>query len=462
MYNTQTVAANIRNARLHRNYSQDYLAYKLNISQNAYSKVELGYTKVTVERLATIAEVLEVELIKLINAADIQKDVAAVNSIQMVPNLLEVICRTTGMGFAAIARVTEDKWIACAVRDEIMFGLAPGGELDIETTFCNKIRQSGKAVVIDHVDKDETFTGHPIPAMYGFQSYISVPIISKDGTFFGTLCAIDPQPAKLNNPETIGMFNLFADLISFHLNSIDQMALTETNLLEERKISELRDQFIAILGHDLRNPLGAVSCSAQLMLQMDLDEEAMVLVNIIESSCYRMMGLIENVLDFAQGRLGDGITLNLSVNKSFEDVLNQVITELRVIWPKKIIETQFNLSEPVFCDSSRIAQLFSNLLGNAITHGKNDTPVRVEAISGKDEFILSVSNSGNKIPDAAMERLFQPFSRGEVEPGQQGLGLGLYIASEIALAHEGTLRVESTVESTCFTLRLPQNGVNQN
>lgn len=219
MIDVETVSANIRKARLFRNYSQDYLAYKLNISQNGYSKIELGYTKLSLERIVAIAEVLEVELFRLLENDDIKNDIEAVNRIPMVPKLLEVICRTTGMGFAAIARVTDNKWVACSVRDEIQFGLQPGGELKLETTICHEIRQSGKGVIIDHVSEDKNYCSHHTPAMYGFQSYISIPIIRQDGEFFGTLCAIDPEPHKLNNMQTIEMFKLFADLISFHLHS---------------------------------------------------------------------------------------------------------------------------------------------------------------------------------------------------------------------------------------------------
>lgn len=121
-------------------------------------------------------------------------DVVAVESIAAVPTILDVVCQTTGMGFAAIARVTDDRWVACAVKDDIAFGLEPGGELSLETTICHEIRQSGTAVVIDHVAEDPAFCGHHTPARYGFQSYISMPIVLPDGTFFGTLCAIDPSP----------------------------------------------------------------------------------------------------------------------------------------------------------------------------------------------------------------------------------------------------------------------------
>src|SRR5687767_2859487 len=151
----------------------------------------------------------------------LNSDIEKVQQIPIVPAILEVICRTTGMGFAAIARVTPDRWIACSVRDEIDFGLKPGGELRIETTICNEIRQSGNVVIIDHVASDEMYRDHHTPRIYGFQSYISVPIVLKNGDFFGTLCAIDPAPARLNNSHTIALFTMFADLISFHLESME-------------------------------------------------------------------------------------------------------------------------------------------------------------------------------------------------------------------------------------------------
>jgi signal transduction histidine kinase len=389
---------------------------------------------------------------------NIEADVEALNRIPIIPKLLEVICRSTGMGFSAIARVTDQKWITCCVRDEIDFGLVPGSELKLETTICHEIRQSGNGVIIDHVAEDEHFRAHHTPAMYGFESYISIPIIKQDGSFFGTLCAIDPRPAKLNNTETIGMFTLFADLISFHLNAIEQLRLSESKLEEERATAELREQFIAILGHDLRNPVGAVANVAQMLLRMPLDERTNRLAHIIQDSSYRMKALIENILDFARGRMGEGLNLNRKENEPLGDILTHVIAELKAIWPGRVIQSDFSLNQPVNCDGNRIAQLFSNLLGNALTHGKKDEPIKVKAATEGNEFILSVTNSGTKIPAAAMERLFHPFFRGDVKPGQQGLGLGLYISSEIAKAHGGTLGVESSSDETCFTLRMPVNA----
>jgi hypothetical protein len=112
-----------------------------------------------------------------------QADLAAVSAIPIIDDLLDIICTTTGMGYAAVARVTEDRWIACAVADKINFGLGPGGELKVETTLCHEVRQHQSPVVFDDALTDETYANHHTPEIYGLRSYISVPINLKDGRF---------------------------------------------------------------------------------------------------------------------------------------------------------------------------------------------------------------------------------------------------------------------------------------
>jgi signal transduction histidine kinase len=362
---------------------------------------------------------------------DFEADLAAIDRIQAVPTILEVVCRTTGMGFAAVARVTEDRWIACAVRDDIQFGLRPGGELKLETTICHEIRQAGKEVVIDHVAEDQTYCRHHTPAMYGFQSYISMPIVLADGSFFGTLCAIDPRPARLNNSETIGMFKLFAELIGFHLSASERLAASEANLLDERKTSELREQFIAVLGHDLRNPLASIDAGAKMLLKESLSPKGGTIVGLIQSSVGRMAELIDNVLDLARGRLGGGLALERDAHVPLGAVLKQVVDELRSAWPERRIETRLAVTKMVSCDRARMAQLLSNLVANALTHGASDEPILVCASTLDGTFELSVSNQGESIPPPTLERLFQPFFRVAVRPSQQGLGLSLYMPTRL-------------------------------
>lgn len=380
------------------------------------------------------------------------------NKIPIVPQLLDVVCNTTKMGFAAIARVTEEKWITCSVRDDISFGLKPGDELDVETTLCHEVRQFDEPVVIDDVKNDPTYWNHHTPAKYGLQSYISVPIFRKDGSFFGTLCAIDPNPAKVNSPETIGMFRLFSDLISFHLNAVEEMDMASKMIEDQNRVAELREQFIAILGHDLRNPIASSRMSAEILLKLAKDDMSRKYAEMIKATTYRMDRLIENMLDFARGRLGEGIILNRkSYNGELQESLEEIIKEMRINSPERLLEVDMKIERDVYCDRERIGQMFSNLLSNADSHGTIENSIKIEAYTREDKFFLSVRNSGERIPDSAIQHLFQPFYREDVKQGKKGLGLGLFIASEIARAHNGTIKVDSSDKETNFTFVMPLN-----
>ena len=227
------------------------------------------------------------------------------------------------------------------------------------------------------------------------------------------------------------------------------------SLAGEREASELREQFIAVLGHDLRNPLASISAGVRILGRDAKTEKEHQVVAMLQTTVMRMAGLIDNVLDFARGRLGGGITLDRDARRPLEPVLHQVIDELRLTSPGRQIDTQFAIDSPVDCDRGRIGQLVSNLVGNAITHGASNEPVRVRAQTKNGIFELSVANGGESIPEAAMARLFEPFFRGEVRQSRQGLGLGLHIASQIAKAHGGLLTVTSTSEETKFTFAMP-------
>lgn len=230
--------------------------------------------------------------------------------------------------------------------------------------------------------------------------------------------------------------------------------VAETKLADEQATSVLREQFIAVLGHDLRNPLGAITAgTAMLLSRSSLSARDASLVSLMKDSGMRMAELIDNIMDFARGRLGGGMMLNRQPIL-LEPVLCHVVEELRATWPERVIETEFCLVKPIDCDAPRLSQILSNLLTNALKHGSPDGPVHVNAFLEGSIFELSVRNSGKPIPPDALERLFQPFTREDVRSSQHGLGLGLYIAAEIARAHKGELTVASTTEETRFTFRM--------
>ena len=384
----------------------------------------------------------------------IDGDIAAIARIDAVPMILDVVCRATGMGFAAVARVTEDRWVACSVKDTIDFGLGVGGELPVESTICHDIRHSGEGVWFDDAGAHPIFSSHHTPRTYGLKSYISLPIVLKDGTFFGTLCAVDPEPHKVDTPEIVQMFRLFAELIALHLSNNARIAASEALLVKEREAATLREQFIAVLSHDLRNPLGAIASGAALLQKSVADDRGRRLATMIEKSAWRMTEMIESLLDFARSRLGAGVSLNREPFETLEPNLIHVVNEVQAAFPDRAVETDFRFHAPIIVDAHRIGQMVSNLIGNAFSHGDPETPVRLRAVSGDGMFLVTVSNGGKPIAPEVMDILFQPFRRGS-DSAQNGLGLGLYIASEIARAHGGTLRADSSPQETVFRFAMP-------
>ena len=136
-------------------------------------------------------------------------------------------------------------------------------------------------------------------------------------------------------------------------------------------------------------------------------------------------------------------------------MLRQVIAGLQTGAPDQVIDANFELTEPLNCDHHRIGQLLSNLLGNALTHGASDKPILAAASMTGGWFQLSVTNSGHPIPPVVLTQIFRPFTRGVLGESKQGLGLGFYIAYQIALAHGGRIDVVSTAAGTRFTFRMP-------
>ena len=243
------------------------------------------------------------------SAKDTQADIASIQSISSVPTILEAVAALTGLRFVCIARVTNNLWTTCAVLDKLGFGLKIGDDLDIASTLCAEVRDTGKAVVIDNVSEDATYRDHQTPRIYGFQSYISIPLLRADGSYFGTLCALDPLAAKLSNGATIASMTLFAQLITKDLATETKLSESQVALLGERATAELREQFIAVLGHDLRTPLSSILLGAELLGKEQLSSSAREVVLRMKRSAHRMAGLVNDVVDFTRGRMGGGIAV---------------------------------------------------------------------------------------------------------------------------------------------------------
>ena len=249
------------------------------------------------------------------------------------------------------------------------------------------------------------------------------------------------------------------DRRTYERNLMDGRLKAEAESKVDRDALLLRDQFMAVLAHDLRNPLAATAAGIGLLGKYEqFSERGRSILHEMEGSVGRASALVDDLLDLARGSLGGGFMIDRNADAPLTPVLDQVVAEARRIAPTNQIDTRIDIDEPIYCNRGRIGQLAANLLANAVTHGSPDRPIRFEAMTAGDTFLLSVANAGDPIPGDVRDRLFQPFFRGAVRPSQNGLGLGLFIAWEIAKAHGGTLQVESTAEETRFTFTMPARG----
>lgn len=233
-----------------------------------------------------------------------------------------------------------------------------------------------------------------------------------------------------------------------------QLAL---ELRERTETLRTNEMFVAILGHDLRNPLSAVMMAATLVQRTYNEEIAQKASQQILNSGKRMAKLIENMLDLARARLGGGIALARE-QMALGEVTDKVVQEYRATYPDCIIHSNRIGHDAGHWDPERLAQVVANLLGNALQHGVVGQPVSVRIDGAAEhEVLLQVANQG-VIPSEVLPSIFDPFRGGESTSGaRNGLGLGLYIAQQIVTAHGGRVDVVSGEETqTVVTVRLPR------
>ncbi|MGY3264402.1 GAF domain-containing protein [Lysobacter sp. HA35] len=229
-------------------------------------------------------------------ATSTEHDVAAIQRIESIPRILRTVAEITGMRFAAVARVTDTRWTACAVLDELGFGLQPGGDLDLTTTICNEIRDHQQPVLFGHASEHPVYSHHHTPKLYGLESYASVPIFRGSGEFFGTLCAIDSRPADLESPGLLKTLELFAQLIGMQLELIDDLDSAHSRLHD----SEFREQLLATSEREIRDLLQPVVTNLYLLQSSPtLGAEDRMLLADMDASCKEVARLLREKLDRA-------------------------------------------------------------------------------------------------------------------------------------------------------------------
>lgn len=389
---------------------------------------------------------------------DLKKDVEDVNMIPGIQKLLRVISHSSKMGFVAIARVTENRWVTCVSEDKLDFGLLPGDEAAVETTICNEIRQHHVPVIINDIDSNFIFKNHHSRKYYDFKSYISFPIFKKNGDFFGTLCAADTEKRTLHEEAITSMFELYADLISFHLQSIAELNDANEALQTVTKNKQLQETFMSIVGKDLSSPVATVRQNTESLLQSDFSKQTKERLKKIRSSSLRMQELIENLQSYAKMNLDGELALHLEKdNLKLKHYLTEIIDNLSVSNNRENIDWDISLTQNVNCDLYRISQLFYNILDNAMKYGDPKESITIRVLCNANNFIISVINSGHTIPEFMKKNIFKPYLWKNTKNHVKHLGLGLYVAHEIAKAHQGSIDFSSEDGVTMFNFKMPVN-----
>ncbi len=238
---------------------------------------------------------------------------------------------------------------------------------------------------------------------------------------------------------------------------VTEAKANEAFISDQKVEAELREQFIAILSHDLRNPLAAVSSALRLIPKQSDEPKRAALTDAAQTSVARMATLIDQVMDFTRARLGGDLGFEFAEVTDLDSRLQHVIEEIRLGQPDADIREVYVDSSVAWCDPSRICQLVSNLVSNAVFHGDSGKPIFVETIGDANMLTIQVKNSADQIPEIVQNNIFEPFERSSYRQSQNGLGLGLFICKEIAEGHGGTLSVDSGVEFTSFRLQMPRN-----
>lgn len=253
------------------------------------------------------------------------------------------------------------------------------------------------------------------------------------------------------------------DLTRFN-EAIDQ-ALAESVTCYTHELDQSREMFLAILGHDLRTPLGAVLTSAKFMLEIEeLKEPSLTLTSRIVSSSTRMLHMVGALLDFTRSRLGGGIPI-VREPMDMGKLVHDVVAELAAAHPSRTIRIDQRGEQEGEWDCARIAQALTNLVGNALEHGSEGTSVTVETFGDEREITITVHNYGRAIAAGQLNGIFSPMKpqvktdETTARDPQGNLGLGLYIADRIVNAHRGRIDVESSEEhGTTFSVHLPRRS----
>jgi signal transduction histidine kinase/CheY-like chemotaxis protein len=329
---------------------------------------------------------------------------------------------------------------------------------------AGKVAQSGQPLFAPVIAPETVPAGfapelRPAWPLLAMRSCIIVPL-RMQGRVIGTLATARHTPGQPFTPEDQRLLEELANKAALSIENARLFQQQQRDQEELRRRTEFEQQLIGIVSHDLRNPLGAITMAAGLLQAgPPLSERQLKAAQRIASSCERATRLIRDFLDFTQARLGRGIPLKRRP-MDLHEVTRHVVDEVLQAHPSRQVHVESLGDGQGAWDPDRIAQVLTNLVGNALAYSPSGTPVQVKTFGEPERAVLEIHNAGTPIAPELLPRLFEPLTRGAPTEGQhsRSIGLGLYIVQDIVRGHGGSVEVTSSVElGTTFTVKLPRS-----
>ncbi|MBO6825282.1 MAG: response regulator [Sneathiella sp.] len=331
--------------------------------------------------------------------------------------------------------------------------------------FCHHAIQGDKPFIVNDATKDERFRDNPlVTGAPDIRFYAGAPLVSPQGQKIGTLCIIDQNPRQDFQEKDTEQLTLLAEIVISEMELRIKNSQLEQAMTEVEKASQARSHFLSSVSHEIRTPLSGVIGLADALSDTQLDSHGNELVEGIKSSSQILMGLLNDVLDFAKIEAG-----KFQIHRKNID-LRKYLMNLSRIWENVAMEKGLNfqmdiqadLPEILAMDELRFTQIINNILSNAVKFTKEGSILVVVSrteLDGLAAFQIEISDTGNGMSEAQLSNLFTPFEQADGSIAQEygGTGLGMAITKSLVSLLGGEIDCQSTLgEGTCFTLKFQE------
>ena len=364
--------------------------------------------------------------------------------------ILEELCSQTKMRYGLIRKKDGLKWGNWCVYDYQSQQIVNKNS-DTYVKIYQEIRTGFSPIYINDSTQCTVDQWTDVLQEFGLKSYISYPIVNKKDAIVGHMSFMNAEPVHFDRTKLETLLPVCSDLIAIDFKTIFGLNKARRELKQELSYTKNRELILTSLAHDLNNPVSIVKVISQYLMGSVKDDNQKRLIKKIEEASLRMKGMIDDILDFSSIRLENKPTI---INECFriDTLIRQILSEYEFLHNKTLM-ANIDLPTEIRCDQHKMGRAFANLIGNAIKHGNPDKNIEINAFIEEGQFIFSVTNDlifPQQVSD--LSNLFEPFMRGD---NSKGLGLGLFIASEIAKLHKGTIIVHSDNTKITFKLVIP-------